>query len=103
MQHCVSSRWRMALSFAMEQTRLQHSPQSGPETTHAVTAVEGKGNMFQFAQNGRTLVEHRLVPTIHLLNFALNMQSFKPPWLRSESPDATTECKVSICASANDE
>ena len=54
--------------------------------------------MFQFAQNGRNLVEHRLVPTIHLVNIALDMQRFEPHWLRCESPDATTECKVSICA-----
>ena len=51
--------------------------------------------MFHFAQNKRNLVEPRRVPTIHL---ALDMQSFEPPMLRSESPDATTGCKVSICA-----
>ena len=35
--------------------------------------------MFQFAQNGRNLFEHRFVPTIHLVKFALNMQNFEPP------------------------
>ena len=54
--------------------------------------------MFHFAQNKRNLVEPRRVPTIHLVNLALNMQSIEPPMLRSESPDATTGCKVSICA-----
>ena len=35
--------------------------------------------MFQIAQNKRNLVEHRLVPTTHLVNLALNMQSIEPP------------------------
>ena len=58
--------------------------------------------MFQFAQNGRNPVEHRLVPTIHLVNFALSVQSFELPGCEAKalmqrpsarSPSVQTKCK----------
>ena len=48
--------------------------------------LRSKGDTFQFAQNRRNLVEHRLVPTIHLLNLALNMQNFEPSLAAKRKP-----------------